>query len=95
MAVCIPYHLLKTILRFDLIFFSALKSIWQSDTQKYDGGLDMIFSEDMLTIPLYKPEISAYKHLARVCPAGLHLITIAALFHAVFEYSWRTLKNVV
>ncbi len=30
-----------------------------------------------------------------LCPAGLHLITIAALFHAVFVHSLRTLKMVV
>lgn len=49
----------------------------------------MIRSEDMLTIALYKPEISANKHFASVFfPfAGLHLITIAALFHAVFVHS--------
>lgn len=40
-------------------------------------GLDMISSEDMQTIPMYKLEISANKQLQVVlCPAGLHLITI-------------------
>lgn len=52
------------------------------------------YSEGRLTIPLYKPEISANKQLV-LCPAGLHLITVAALFHAVFVHSLRTLKMVV
>lgn len=54
----------RTISKFDLNLVLALKSIWQSGTQKYDGGLNMIRSEDSLTIPLHKPEISANKQLA-------------------------------
>lgn len=53
----------------------------------------MIHSEDILTIPLYKPQISANKQLASVSlPCW---ITIALLLHAVFVHSLKTLKIVV
>lgn len=50
----------KTILRFDLNLFGSEIDL----AEKYDGGFHMIHLEGTLTIPLFKPEISADKRLA-------------------------------